>query len=106
MESESKNEPINMRRNESKEPESKPQCNQYWRNATWNVCHGITNKKDLITNMIYENKIDIICLQEVEIDQKIFTNMKSIKNYNIEIEPNDVRSQVATYIKSTINYFF
>ena len=72
--------------------------------ATWNACLGISNKKDLITNMINENKIDILCLQEVEIDQKIITNMMSIKNQNIEIEQNDVKSRVATYIKSTINY--
>ena len=51
-----------------------------------NACLGISNKKDLITNMINENKIDILCLEEVEIDQKIITNMMSIKNYNIEIE--------------------
>ena len=72
--------------------------------ATWNACLGISNKKDLITNMINENKIDILCLQEVAIDQKIITNMMSIKNYNIEIEQNDVKSRAATYIKSTINY--
>ena len=47
--------------------------------ATWNACLGISNKKDQITNMINENKIDILCLQEVEIDQKIITNMMSIK---------------------------
>ena len=48
--------------------------------------------------MINENKIDILCLQEVEIDQKIITNMMSIKNYNIEIEQNDVKSRVAVEV--------
>ena len=47
--------------------------------ATWNACLGISNKIDLIINMINENKIDILCLQEVEIDQKIITNMFFIK---------------------------
>ena len=32
MESEARNEPINMRRYESRESESRPQFNQYWRN--------------------------------------------------------------------------
>ena len=32
MESEPRNEPINMRRIETRESESRPQFNQYWRN--------------------------------------------------------------------------
>ena len=54
--------------------------------------------------MINENKIDILCLQEVELNQNTPKNIMSIKDYNIEIETNDIKSRTATYIKSLINY--
>ena len=54
--------------------------------------------------MINENKIDVLCLQEVELDQNTPANLMTIKNFNIKIESNTVKSRTATYIKSTINY--
>ena len=44
-----------------------------------NACLGISNKKDLITQMINDNKIDILCLQEVELDQNVPNHMMSFK---------------------------
>ena len=35
--------------------------------ATWNVCLGISNKKDRITESLNENGIDICAIQETEI---------------------------------------
>ena len=54
--------------------------------------------------MINDNKIDILCLQEVELDQNVPNNMMSFKDFNIEVEANNIKSRTATYIKSTINY--
>ena len=78
--------------------------NQNIKIGTWNACLGISNKKDLISKMINDNKIDILCLQEVELDQNTPVNLMTIKNLNIEIKSNTVKSRTATYIKSTINY--
>ena len=32
--------------------------------ATWNLCLGLTNKKDYVSLM---NKIDIYCMQEIDL---------------------------------------
>ena len=45
--------------------------NQNVKIGTWNACIGISNKKDLIAQMINDNKIDILCLQKVELDQNV-----------------------------------
>ena len=35
--------------------------------ASWNLCLGLANKKDYVASMIKENKIDICCVQEIDI---------------------------------------
>ena len=35
--------------------------------ATWNICLGLANKKDLVSSIIMENEIDICVLQEIDI---------------------------------------
>ena len=44
--------------------------------ASWNVCLGLTNKKDFIIHEITKEQIDICCLQECEVsctlDEKHF----------------------------------
>ena len=37
--------------------------------ATWNVCLGLKNKKTYVSNTIEDNKIDICCIQECEIEK-------------------------------------
>ena len=49
---------------------------------------GISNKKDLIPQMINDNKIDILCLREVELDQNMPKNVMSMKDFIIEVEAN------------------
>ena len=33
--------------------------------ATWNVCLGIANKKDIVTETLKQEKISVCCLQEI-----------------------------------------
>ena len=35
--------------------------------ATWNVCLGLTTKKEIVSRTIVEEDIDICCIQEAEI---------------------------------------
>ena len=35
--------------------------------ATWNLCLGLTNKKDYVLQIITVNKIDICCMQEIDV---------------------------------------
>ena len=35
--------------------------------ASWNLCLGLSNKKDIVFQMILNEKIYVCCLQEIEI---------------------------------------
>ena len=35
--------------------------------ATWNLCLGLANKKDLVSKTIVENEIDVCVMQEIDI---------------------------------------
>ena len=40
---------------------------------------GLKNKKDYVSKIISEHKLDIVCLQETEIEQSYPLNILSIK---------------------------
>ena len=72
--------------------------------ATWNVCLGLMNKKDVVSNMITDNKIDICCLQETDIPVEYNHELLSFKGYNLIVEKNEVKSRLGFYIKDGIDY--
>ena len=72
--------------------------------ATWNVCLGISNKKDTVIDHLIENKIDICALQETEIPMNYPENTLNFKNYNLELESNTVKKRVGIYVNRKINY--
>ena len=49
--------------------------------ATWNVCLGLTNKKDLVINELRRRDISICCLQEVEIKKNFPIETLNTKDY-------------------------
>ncbi len=69
-----------------------------------NLCLGLSNKKDLIKNIIKDEKIDILCLQETELEINFDHNLMSFSGYFYESETNDFRSRVGCYVKSDISY--
>ena len=71
--------------------------------ATLNVCLGLTNKKDLISDILNVNKIDILCIQESEIEN-INVSFLGIKNYVLEISNCTPKSRTCVYIKENIPY--
>ena len=43
--------------------------------ATLNLCLGLKNKKEEIKRLIIDNKIDILCTQETELESNYPTNI-------------------------------
>ena len=72
--------------------------------ATWNVCLGLTNKKDLVINELRRLNISICCLQEVELIHNYPIDSLATKDYKIEVENNTIKARTAIYIKDNIVY--
>jgi hypothetical protein len=65
---------------------------------------GLFSKKDYVKSLLYENDIDILNLQETELGPKIDLNNLNIKGYVLEVETNEKKKRVATYIKTSVQY--
>ena len=72
--------------------------------ATWNICLGLINKKDTVTEILKREMIDICCLQEVDIPPDYDTNILTSKNYELLVEKNVYKSRTAFYIRNGIKY--
>ena len=72
--------------------------------ATWNLCLGLPNKKDIVLCELELNKIDICCLQETEIDENYPTNILSSPSYQLELERNSTKRRVGVYINRQLKY--
>ena len=72
--------------------------------GTWNVCLGMSNKKDIITDTLAFNKVEVCCLQETEIPLGFPEKSLNCGGYNIELEWNSGKKRVGTYIKTGIDY--
>ena len=72
--------------------------------ATWNICLGLMNKKDLVLDELRKKDISVCCLQEVEITKDFPVINLTSRDYNIEVETNNVKSRTAIYIKTGIEY--
>ena len=54
--------------------------------ATWNLCLGLANKKELVSQKILEEKIDVCVMQEIEIPNTYDANLLSFKGYSLIVE--------------------
>ena len=54
--------------------------------ATLNLCLGLQNKKKRIKETILNEKINILCMQETEINKKLDHNLLSFPGFAIETE--------------------
>ena len=72
--------------------------------ATWNVCLGLTNKKDIVLNELRRLDISICSLQEVDIKKDFPIDTLASKDYKIEVENNSIKARTAIYIKTDIEY--
>ena len=72
--------------------------------ATWNLCLGLPNKKETVTDYLVSNNIQVCGLQETEIPLNFPVNVLNFGGYNIELEMNSAKKRVGFYIQSNINY--
>ena len=72
--------------------------------GTLNLCLGLRNKKEEVKQIIKENKIDILCIQETELDSDFPVEILTFSGYALEVEKNSSKIRSAIYIKDTISY--
>ena len=72
--------------------------------GTWNLCLGLTNKKDIVKNYILSEAIDVCCLQETEIPKDYPNSLLTFNGYTIEIEKNTLKKRTAIYLNNKIKY--
>ena len=70
--------------------------------ASWNLCLGLRNKRDYVSRVIVDEKIDICCLQEVDIAKDYPSDILSIKDFSLDVDNNDIKARVAIYTRMTI----
>ena len=81
--------------------------NIFKKNISWNtlnLCLGLQNKKNLIKETILNEKINILCMQETEINKNLDQNLLSFPGFAIETENNNTLSRVAVYLHNRISY--
>ena len=79
-------------------------ANSTLRLGTWNLCLGLPNKKDIVTDYLELNKINVCCLQETEVLMNFPENILNTRNFNLELELNDVKKRVGIYIHKDTKY--
>ena len=72
--------------------------------ASWNLCLGLSNKKDIVIDYLKANNVEICCLQETEVDINFPVTELNCKNYNLELEDNDTKKRAGIYLHSGVNY--
>ena len=54
--------------------------------------------------MIIENKIDILCFQEAEIESDFNNDLLNIPGYTLELERNTMKARTGIYISNEVCY--
>ena len=91
-------------RKQQKEKERKAEMENKFTIASWNLCLGLANKKDYVSEMIKQLGIDVCCLQEVEISNQYNHEILSFTGYSLLRENNDTKERMGIYIKNGTNY--
>ena len=73
--------------------------------GTWNLCLGLANKKDMITEILKSKDIMICGLQETEILPDFPENILNCGGYSLELESNDTKKRAGIYIGKYIKYY-
>ena len=72
--------------------------------ATWNLCLGLANKKEIVTDYLTANSIHACCLQETEIPMGFPEKTLNSGNYNIELEMNTEKKRAGIYVNNKLTY--
>ena len=66
--------------------------------ATLNFCLGLKNKKDIVKNILLQERISVFSLQLTEIENSFNKNILRIPGFNLELETNTRLSRTGFYI--------
>ena len=72
--------------------------------ATWNLCLGLSNKKDIVCDYLAVNDVGICCLQETEIPMNFPEDILNCNNYVLELEQNTEKKRAGIYIRKDVKY--
>ena len=72
--------------------------------GTWNLCLGLANKKDTVTDYLKANGISICCLQETEIPANYPENILNYNDYVLELESSASKKRAGIYLEKNIVY--
>ena len=62
--------------------------------GTWNLCLGLPNKRDIVTDTLKRNNIGICCLQETEVINGFPEEILNCNDFNLELERNTVKKEL------------
>ena len=71
---------------------------------SWNLCLGLPNKKDIVTNYLKMQNLDICCLQETEVPVNFPESILNTGGYFFELELSDGKKRAGIYIHRDIIY--
>ena len=72
--------------------------------ATWNLCLGLPNKKDVVLRELESNNIDVCCMQETELEKNYPVDILSTPIYEFESEKNTDKKRIGIYVNRQLNY--
>ena len=72
--------------------------------STWNLCLGLSNKEDVVTDTLKRNNIGICALQETKIPMNFPEGEPNCNGYNLELETNSEKKRANFYIRNDITY--
>ena len=72
--------------------------------ASLNLCLGLPNKKDILTELLRKNNVDICALQETEIPKNFPESVLSCGGFVLELEQNTDKKRVGIYLRNGVKY--
>ena len=67
------------------------------------LCLGLKNKKDQVKRLLAENDIDILCMQEIELENDFDCNLMRIPGFVFEAESSK-KKRVGCFVRDNIKY--
>ena len=69
-----------------------------------NLCLGLPNKKDNVTELLSRNNVSICCLQEAEVQMNFPEKMLNCAGFTLELEANTFKKRARIYLKKELKY--
>ena len=72
--------------------------------SSWNLCNGLANKVQYVSDLIKEEQLDILFLQETEIKEGYDVTLLNVNNYTTELSNTGGTVRTIAYIHDSISY--